>query len=143
MKRVLLAGLMALAGTLAHAQTHQVNLTWTASVSQCVATAGASCPANTGATLVNVYRATVVSDCGPGMTWTQLATGAGAGGPYVDTGVVDGVNYCYEVRAYFVSSGPGVEGASSNWAYVPVPLPASAKPAGVTGLRGGLQSSSQ
>lgn len=129
MKKFLIA-LLSTFAALASAQTHTVLLTWTASSSQTIAMP----------TLVNVYRGVTATASCAGMMWTQIATGQPAAGPYTDETVVDGTNYCYEVRAYFISDGPGAESGGSNWAYVPVPLPAAPKAAAPAGLVGRSQS---
>lgn len=125
MKKHLLLALALLACAVCHAQTgYHVDLTWTASTSQCVS----ACTGDTGPTLTNVYRTVVTAGCTGGMVWTQIATGQPAGGPYVDTAVTSGTSYCYEVRAYFASNGPLTESGGSNWAHVSVPFATPAAP---------------
>lgn len=116
MKRLTAGLILALAAMAAQAQTHQVKLTWTASAGECET----GCAANTGPTLINVYRATVATGC-TGSQWARIATAQPAGGPYVDASVQDGGNYCYELRAYFAANGAAVESGGSNWVHVPVP----------------------
>jgi hypothetical protein len=65
------------------------------------------------------------------MTWTRIATGQPAAGPYNDPSVLNGVAYCYEVRAYFAAASSSLEGGGSNWAYVSIPTP---KPSAPTNL---------
>jgi hypothetical protein len=108
------------------AQSAKVLLTWTASPSDCQS----NCSGSTGPTLINVYRATATGASCAGLTWTEIATGQPAGGPYTDTTVTYGQYYCYLVVAYFVSS-PNVTSAASNEAIVLAAL----KPAAPTGAK--------
>ncbi len=127
----ILAALSALlaAAAAGYAQSYEVNLTWTASASNSVATP----------TLVNVYRGVTTTTSCAGMTWTQVATGQPAAGPYADTTVSQGTRYCYEVRAYFVSQGATAEGASSNWAFVSVPVAKATAPSALIAVPAQLQ----
>lgn len=78
-----IAGILVLLASSAFAQsTHTVTLTWTPST-------------DTGGT-VNIYRAT--SSCTGTPTFTKLATGIVAAGPYVDSSVGIGP-FCYYVTA--------------------------------------------
>lgn len=111
--KIKLAALLVLLPLSMHAATLAViatpsgaTLSWTASA--------------TPSTTVNVYRCSGVS-C---TTFTKIATGQAAGGPYVDSTVTSGA-YSYYVTAV----GVGGESAPSNTAtYTLAPLP----PTGLT-----------
>ena len=75
--------------------SHSVTLNWTAST-------------DTGGT-VNVYR--TAGACSTSATFTKIATGVVAAGPYVDSGIAVG-NYCYQVTAVV----GGAESVPSNQA---------------------------
>lgn len=109
MKKILAVfAILALAATLAHAQTsHKVTLSWTASADSTTASPGT----------VSVLRAN--GSCpatGVPATVTTLTTTALAGGPYTDSGVTAG-QYCYYVTATI----GGATSVPSNTSGAPVP----------------------
>lgn len=103
----------------ASAASHQVKLTWTASID--------STSANPGTT--NVYRATAACPASGivGVTFAKIASGQPAGGPYTDTSVTSGATYCYYVTAVI----GGAESSPSNTFQGVIPL---AAPTGLAGV---------
>ena len=119
MKLIAIFGLL-FAGTVSSfaATTPQINLTWTASVSSTTATPGT----------VNVYTSSA-SGCATAAStsFTQLATGQPAGGPYTVANPPTGTS-CYALTAVI----GGQESVFSNIISVTVTAPPAA-PTGLTG----------
>lgn len=92
-----------------------VNLTWTASASDCQTQ---TCADGTGPTLVIVYRvaAQASGSCPTDAAWSKIATAAPAAGPYLDTPPSAGA-WCYVLRAYFAAT-PKYQSGLSNIAAV-------------------------